>query len=285
MTDLQPTQADARFVDTVPELYDRYLGPFLFTPLAADLAQRMILPRGGPARVLELAAGTGRLTEQLRAWLPPGSTIVATDLNAPMLEIAKRRVAGAEGAVVEWHAPVDAQALPFGDGEFDAVVCQLGIMFFPDKPRAAREALRVLRPGGQWLLNVLGALDESPMGRIVTDIIGRILPDPPSFFRVPFSYADPVALMALAEEAGFEDVDVGVVDRVAEAPSAYDAAYGFVFGNPGAAAVRDRGGDPEAVVRAVTEALVSDYGDHPLRIPMRARVLSARRPREVSSPP
>ena len=279
MTVLQPTQADARFVDSVPELYDRYLGPFLFTPLAADLAQRLIVPDAGPLRVLELAAGTGRLTEQLRASLPAGSSIVATDLNAPMLEIAKRRVAGAEGPVVEWRAPVDAQALPFGEGEFDAVVCQLGIMFFPDKPAAARQALRVLRPGGQWLLNVMGALDESPMGSIVNDVVARLFPDPPSFFRVPFSYADPVALMALAAEAGFEDVDVTLVDRVAEAPSAHDAAYGFVCGNPGAQAIRDRGGDPEVVVRAVTEALASEYGDHPLRIPMRARVLSACRPR------
>jgi SAM-dependent methyltransferase len=279
MTDLQPTQADARFVDSVPELYDRYLGPFLFTPLAADLASRLILPEGRAARVLELAAGTGRLTEQLPAWLPAGSTIVATDLNAPMLDIAQRRVSVSEGHAVEWRAPVDAQALPFGDGEFDAVVCQLGIMFFPDKPRAACEALRVLRPGGQWLLNVMGATGESPMGRIVTDVVARLFPDPPPFFRVPFSFADPAALMALADEAGFEDVDVCVVDRVAEAPSAHDAAYGFVFGNPGAQAVRDRGGDPQVVVRAVAEALASEYGDHPLRIPMRARVLSACKPR------
>lgn len=281
MTDPQPTPADARFVDSVPGVYDRYLGPFLFTPLAADLAGRMILPEGRAARVLELAAGTGRLTEQLPAWLPAGSTIVATDLNAPMLEVAKRRVAGADGRTVEWRAPVDAQALPFGDGEFDAVVCQLGIMFFPDRPRAALEALRVLRPGGHWLLNVMGALDENPMGGVVAGVVARLFPDdPPPFFRVPFSFPDPVALMSLADEAGFEDVDVSVVDRVAEAPSARDAAYGFVFGNPGAQAVRDRGGDPEAVVRAVAEALASEYGDHPLRIPLRARVLSACKPTE-----
>jgi SAM-dependent methyltransferase len=280
MTDLQPTRADARFVDSVPELYDRYLGPFLFTPLAADLASRLILPEGRGVRVLELAAGTGRLTEQLPAWLPAGSTIVATDLNPPMLEIAKRRVSVADGRAVEWHAPVDALALPFADSEFDAVVCQLGIMFFPDKPKAARETLRVLRPGGHWLLNVMGTVDENPMGRIVTEAVARLIPDPPPFFRVPFSFPDPVALMALADEAGFEDVDVSVVDRVAEAASAHDAAYGFVFGNPGAQAVRDRGGDPEAVVRAVAQALASEYGDHPLRIPLRARVLSACKPRE-----
>lgn len=283
MTDLlQPTALDARFVDSVPELYDRHLGPFLFTPLAADLAERMHVPEDHPPRVLELAAGTGRLTEQLLPWLPPGSVVTATDLNEPMLAVGRRRVtAPAGGARVEWRAPVDALSLPFGDGEFDAVVCQLGIMFFPDKPRAAREAFRVLRPGGQWLVNVMAPLDESPLGRIVNQAVAEHLPDdPPSFFRVPFSFGDPLALMALAEDAGFEDVDVSVADRTGESPSAEDAAYGFVFGNPGAQAIRERGGDPQAVVRGMARTLAREYGDRPLRIPLRARVLSACRPTE-----
>lgn len=281
MTELQPTALDARFVDSVPELYDRYLGPFLFSPLAADLAERVIRPDDHPPRVLELAAGTGRLTEQLLAQLPAGTSVVATDLNAPMLETGRRRVAApsADGSL-EWRAPVDAQELPFGDGEFDAVVCQLGIMFFPDKAKAAHEALRVLRPGGQWLVNAMAPLDESPLGRIVNRVVAEHFPaDPPTFFRVPFSFGDPAALMALAHDAGFEDVDVSVVDRTGESPSAEDAAYGFVFGNPGVMAIRERGGDPQAVASAIAQALAAEYGDHPLRIPLRAMVLSACRPR------
>jgi ubiquinone/menaquinone biosynthesis C-methylase UbiE len=278
LTDLQPTALDARFIESVPELYDRYLGPFLFTPLAADLADRVIVP--GPRRVLELAAGTGRLTEQLLARLPQGTRVLATDLHPAMLGVARRKLdASPHAAAVEWRAPVDALELPFGDGEFDVVACQLGIMFFPDKPRAAREALRVLRPGGQWIFNVMGSVDESPMGRIVTRVVAEIVPDPPMFFHIPFSFGDPVALMSLAHEAGFEDVDVCVIDRIGESPSARDAAHGFVFGNPGAQALRDRGADPEAVVDAIAEALAAEYGDQPLRIPIRARVLSACKPK------
>ena len=237
MTDLQPSALDARFVGSVPELYDRYLGPFLFTPLAKDLADRAIDPHGHSPRILELAAGTGRLTEHLLARFRAGGTIVATDLNEPMLELGRRRVRAPDGGVnVEWRAPVDAQDLPFGDGEFSAVACQLGIMFFPDKPKAAREAFRVLRPGGQWLVNVMGSLDESPLGRIVTGVVGEVVPDPPMFFRLPFSYADPEALMMLADDAGFEDVDVSIVDLVGEAAVGGRRGVGLRVRQPG----RDR---------------------------------------------
>jgi ubiquinone/menaquinone biosynthesis C-methylase UbiE len=275
----QPSARDAQFLGSIPELYDRHLGPFLFSGLAADLAGRVILPTGRPPRVLEIAAGTGRLTEQLLARLPSGGTLVATDLNEPMLALARGRLTPADGAAVEWRAPVDATALPFGDGEFDAVACQLGIMFFPDKPRAAREALRVLRPGGQWIFNVMGALDENPIGRIVTEVVGRFFPvDPPTFFRVPFSFPDPEAMRALAADAGFHDVAVATVERTAEAESAQHAAYGFVCGNPGVIGIRERGVDPETVAHALAQALAAEFGDHPLRMPLRARVLSARKP-------
>jgi hypothetical protein len=118
------------------------------------------------------------------------------------------------------------------------------------------------------------------VGRIVTEVVAEVFPvDPPTFFRVPFSFADPEAMMALADDAGFEDVDVCVVDRIAEAESAQHAAYGFVCGNPGVLGIRERGVDPQGVVDAVARALAREFGDHPLRIPLRARVLSACKPR------
>ncbi|HYH79758.1 MAG TPA: methyltransferase domain-containing protein [Longimicrobium sp.] len=276
----QPTARDAQFLGSIPELYDRCLGPFLFAPLAADLAGRVILPRDRPPRLLEIAAGTGRLTERLLERLPAGGALVATDLNDPMLALARTRIASADTAgAVEFRAPVDAMELPFADGEFDAVVCQLGVMFFPDKPRAAREALRVLRSGGQWIFNVMASLDENPMGRIVNDVVGKIFPvDPPTFFRVPFSFPAPEGLRALAADAGFEAVEVTDVERTAESPSAEEAAYGFVCGNPGIITIRERGVDSRVVVDALRDALVREFGDHPLRLPLRARVLSARKP-------
>src|SRR3954452_25612764 len=91
--------------------------------------------------------------------------------------------------------PADATALPFADNSFDAVVCQFGVMFFPDKPKSYHEALRVLAPGGKYLFNVWDANRYNPFGRIAHEVAGRFFEsDPPQFYRAPFSYPhiDPI---------------------------------------------------------------------------------------------
>src|SRR5689334_7963313 len=141
-------QSDTVFAGSIPALYDRYLGPLIFEPYAADLADRVASAAAG--RVLETAAGTGVLTRALASVLPGASEIVATDLNQPMLDFAAARP-GVER--VRWQR-ADALALPFPERSFDAVVCQFGAMFFPDKVTGYREALRVLRPGGRFVCSV-----------------------------------------------------------------------------------------------------------------------------------
>ena len=138
---------DAVFSGSIPSLYDRYLGPVVFEPYAQDLANR--LSTLNAERVLETAAGTGIVTRALVSSLAPNVNIVATDLNQPMLDHAAKAVSSSR---VSWQK-VDAQALPFPDGTFDAVVCQFGVMFFPDKQQAYREARRVLKPGGHFIFN------------------------------------------------------------------------------------------------------------------------------------
>src|SRR5829696_7111018 len=115
---------DTVFAGSIPELYDRCLGPFLFEPYAADLAERASALE--PRRILETAAGTGIVTAALARTLPEAE-IVATDLNPDMLRIAQAKAGSARIA----FAPADAQSLPFPDGGFDLVVCQFGAMFFP----------------------------------------------------------------------------------------------------------------------------------------------------------
>src|SRR6266705_6323392 len=136
------SQADRVFAGSIPALYERYLGPLIFQPYAADLAQRVADTRA--SHVLETAAGTGVLTRALARLLPETTRVVATDLNQPMLDFAAAQPGTTR---VTWRS-ADALSLPFHDQSFDVVACQFGAMFFPDKVAAYREALRLLKPDG-----------------------------------------------------------------------------------------------------------------------------------------
>jgi ubiquinone/menaquinone biosynthesis C-methylase UbiE len=246
----------ASFIGDIPAIYDRYLGPILFEPYAEDLAAR--LPKSA-TDVLEVAAGTGRVTRQLLAKAGPEARLVATDLNPAMLDVA-RAVVGEDARLT--FAQADAQALPFGDASFDAVVCQFGLMFCPDKALALREMRRVLRPAGRLLFNVWDALGVNTFTRIVHQLVVKRFPDdPPMFYTTPFSMADADATRALVEGAGFARVEVETVARVARAPSAADLARGLVSGNPLALQLAERGAVIADLERALASALVAECGD------------------------
>lgn len=259
----------AQFDGSIPAHYDRHLGPLFFEPFAEDMARRVT----ATSAVLELACGTGIVTRHLRMALPPGASLVATDLNEAMLDYAR---AALPGAAVEWQQ-ADAQALPFPDAQFDAVVCQFGLMFLPDKSLGFREAGRVLRPGGRFLFNVWASLDANPIALLAHEEVRRLVPDdPPMFIPIPFSLDDVPLLTRLAAGAG---LTVRRTDRIrleAEAPSAAGVARGLVLGNPTQHALRDRGiTDVEPLIAAVGTALALVGGDAPFRMPMEAVVLEA----------
>ena len=176
--------ADKAFAGSIPEVYDTTLVPMIFASYAEDLARRVAARR--PGRVLEIAAGTGVLTRALATALPESAAIIATDLNQPMLDRAS--LVGT-CRTVEWRQ-ADAMALPFGDGSFDAVVCQFGAMFFPDKAHAFAQARRVLAPGGFLLFNVWDRIEENEFAATVTAALAGLFPqDPPNFLaRTPHGY-------------------------------------------------------------------------------------------------
>ncbi len=269
-------ERDRQFVGPIPELYHRHLGPMFFEPYARDVARRVAAISHAKSRVLEVASGTGIVTRALREALPASVEITATDLNQPMLDIARGHLAGARG--IQWEI-ADATSLPFADASFDAVVCQFGVMFFPDKARAAREALRVLRPGGSWMFSVWGAFEDDPIAAISHRAIAECFDaEPPEFYSTPFGFHDSEMLRALATDAGFTNVRIEDVQLIAESESAYHASVGIVRGNPIVMTILERGGDPEAVTQHVAKALARELGDHPLRAPMMAKVVSALRP-------
>ena len=177
---------DKGFTDSIPGLYESHLVPLIFEPYAADLAKR--LASRSLTRVLEIAAGTGVVTRKLAAALPANVSIVATDLNQPMLDQAA--AIGTQRAV-EWRQ-ADAMQLPFDDASFDAIVCQFGVMFFPDKAKAFAEARRVLRPGAVFIFNVWDRIEQNEFADVVTTALESVFPgDPPRFMaRVPHGYHD-----------------------------------------------------------------------------------------------
>jgi ubiquinone/menaquinone biosynthesis C-methylase UbiE len=177
---------DKVFAGSIPKLYDTYLVPLIFEPYAADLANR--LASRSLSRVLEIAAGTGVVTRALTSALPESARIVATDLNQAMLDQA--RAVGTKRPV-EWRQ-ADAMQLPFPDGTFDAVVCQFGVMFFPEKAKAFSEARRMLRPGGVFLFNAWDRIEENEFADSVTTALESVFPkDPPRFMaRTPHGYHD-----------------------------------------------------------------------------------------------
>jgi ubiquinone/menaquinone biosynthesis C-methylase UbiE len=183
--------------------YDHYLGPILFEPAAVQVMSCLGMAAGTEA-VLELAGGTGRLTRHLIKGFPPPVRIVATDLNSDMLEIAKQRLDDA--AVL--YSSEDAQNLSFADNSFDLVVCQFGLMFFPDKARGAKEAFRVLRPGGKCFFSTWERVEGIPMLDLIFNhvLMPAINDADPARFLVPFSLYDPTALQTLMQHAGFEKV-------------------------------------------------------------------------------
>lgn len=254
------------FKHSTPELYDRYMAPLLFEPYARIVADRVSRLR--PKRVLETAAGTGVLTQMIGDALPEAE-IIATDINPAVVGFAARKL-GDRVTVQE----ANAQELPFDERTFDVVLCQFGVMFFPDKILANREAQRVLNPGGRYLFVTFDRLENNPVPKAADEAVAALFPDdPPRYMeRGPFSYTDPERIEADVRAAGFTTVEVETL-LLSTRVNARDAAHGMVLGSPFRAEIEQR--DAAALERAldrVTDALSPFDGKD---APMSAHLVTA----------
>jgi len=266
------TQHDSGFVGSVPEFYDHYLRFLQFQPYADDLADRLASLTSGS--LLETAAGTGIVTETLAARLPATVEIVATDLNQPMLDYAANK----PGMGRVRFRQADAQQLPFGDGVCDVVVCQFGVMFFPDRVLALREARRVLRSGGRLLFNVWDRRAENPIKDATIAGLEARYPAHPSWFleRTPCGYHDPDVIRADVRAAGFATCTIETVTRTGRATDARAVAIGFCQGTPMRAEIESL--DPrglDAATDAAAAAVMARFGLGAVEAKLQALVIEA----------
>lgn len=263
---------DRRFAGSVPQVYERYMVPLIFNHYALDLAQRVA--RRKPSRLLEIAAGTGVVTRALVAALPSDVSIVATDLNQPMLDHA---AAVGTPRPVAWQQ-ADAMQLPFAEQSFDAVVCQFGVMFFPDKVHAYSEVMRVLRPGGSFLFNAWDHIDHNELADCVTRALEALIPDdPPRFLaKLPHGYWDVAAITADLTRAGItRPAEVTTLAARSRADSPRTAAIAYCQGTPLRGMLEARG--PTCLAEATdaaTQAIAARFGNGVVDAKMQAHIIS-----------
>jgi SAM-dependent methyltransferase len=217
------------------------------------------------------------VTRRLRERLDPTVRLVATDLSKAMLDYARDKLGEAKG--IEWRE-ADAVNLPFGDGEFGAVVCAFGIMFVPDKKAAFREARRVLKEGGILLFNVWDRIEENPHAAASAEVVEGLFPgDEEMRFRIPFEMHDRALLQRLLAEAHFSEVQIERKRLQLDRVSARTMAIGLIHGTPRSLLIEKRGVSLDEVVEKVAAALAKIGGADPYRGPAQAVIAAARRGR------
>jgi SAM-dependent methyltransferase len=263
---------DKVFDGSIPKLYETHLVPLIFEPYAADLKKRV--GSMNVSRILEVAAGTGVVTRALATMPTEGVCIVATDLNQAMLDQA---AAAGTARPVQWRQ-ADAMALPFGDGEFDAVVCQFGVMFFPDKSQAFSEARRVLKPGGVLIFNVWDRISENEFADSVTRALEAVFPeDPPRFLvRTPHGYHDRSTIERDLAIGGFTNTPQMVtVAARSRAQSARVPAIAYCQGTPLRNEIEARDASRLAEATDVAAAAVAQrFGTHAVDGKIQAHVVT-----------
>jgi ubiquinone/menaquinone biosynthesis C-methylase UbiE len=260
------------FAGSIPEIYDKYLVPLIFEPYAIDLAQRLVsLPL---TNVLEIACGTGAVTRRLAMTLSQDVFIIATDLSQPMLNYASSI---GTSRPVEWRQ-ADALQLPFDKASFDAVVCQFGVMFFPDKVRAYAEVRRVLRRGGVFLFNTWDRIADNEFPDVVHQTLAAEFPDDnPSFIdRVPHGYHDIETIRRDLSSGGFsEQPGIQTVAARSRAASARIPAVAFCQGTPIRNEIEARDAARlNAVTSAAEAALAARFGHAAVDGKIQAHVVS-----------
>jgi SAM-dependent methyltransferase len=259
------------FGGKISQNYEDYLGAFLFEPYAIDLASR--INWNGVTQILELACGSGRLTRHIAALLPATVAFTATDLSNDMITVAQEKVSNDR---VNW-APADMLGLPFGDGSFDLIVCQFGIMLVPDQLKALSEIFRILKRGGKLMFSTWSDLSYNKVWAITDMVLKSALgKSPMDRDPGPFALTAKDDVLNMLNRTGFSDTHATFVTNTGEIDSAKMAAYGLINGLPVALFIQKEDPDMLAtILQTLEENLKAELGEHPLRTPQKALIFEA----------
>jgi ubiquinone/menaquinone biosynthesis C-methylase UbiE len=215
------------FTGTAAENYERYFVPAIASPVSAGLLAAAALQPG--ERVLDVACGTGLIARLAAERVGRDGSVTGIDITPDMIDVAKT-MADPDGAPIEWHVG-DATSLPFPDGSYDVVLCQMGLMFMPDRPGAVAEMRRVLAPGGRLAANTPGAI-QPPFQLMERAIVDHISPELGGFVRAVFSMHEPEAVATLLREAGLDDVSSTVTTLTLRLPPPAEFLWQYINVTP-----------------------------------------------------
>lgn len=257
-----------------PELYEAYFVKAQMGSAAEELVTAAGI--GPDDRVLDVGCGTGVVARTAASRTASDTQVTGTDVNGPMLTAARGFAAQAGLTGIEW-IECDAANMPFGGGRFDAVLCQQGLQFMPDRAAALAEMARVLKPGGRLALSVWK--ESSPLGVALSKVLDRRFGDgTTAAWQVMYSLGDRETLRGLAAAAGFRDIQIAFDFKFARHPDPLAFVAGAIAGSPLAGAVAELPGDErERLCGEVVAELSNFQDDGGLAAPAPCHTLTARR--------
>lgn len=247
--------------------YEENLGPLIFEPAAKELLSHIVT---FPAdSILEIACGTGRVTKHLRENFPTATTLIATDINPGMLEVAQQQLPDPS---ISFQL-ADAQQLSFPDQTFDLVVNQFGLMFLPDKQVGVNEAFRVLKPGGHFVFTTWDLAANMPLFQlIINDLIIPVFKgEDNTRFYTPFSLHDPDELKSYFEKAGFKQHRAMLMKFKGQAHSSQHIVNTYFLEHPLGREVKEKApAEFDRIAHEMEQQLVQQFGTGAFEFELRA---------------
>lgn len=222
-----PSVSYRNYTGTAAENYQRHFVPAIGEPVSAVLLETAELRPG--ERVLDVACGTGVVTRHAAEQVGPTGTVTGIDVAPDMIDVARATPSPAT-PTIEWHVG-DAMSLPFPDGTYDVVLCQMGLMFMEDRAAAITEMRRVLASGGRVVVGTPGEI-QPPFVALEQAIVEHINPDLGGFVRAVFSLHDPDTVAELLRGAGLEDVTATVTRARLRLPTPEEFLWQYINVTP-----------------------------------------------------